>query len=250
MPLCLLLAAAGTIHCDSSDPSRTGFHFQPAAHPTEYSVMNDPNGIFRDHRGLFHMFAQFRYTNASFAEAQPSGVGWLHAVSLDSLAWTHLPMALIPQAPWECGGIFSGSATWVEGQPVLAYAVECNEAIGLALPANASDPLLTAWEKPEYDPAVRHMPDYNFRDPVTAFHPADPGHPPAAEEWRMAVGCSGHLCTFRSADFKSWRDAGIMYHVPGQHMWECPGTLYAVQAASCHAMPYHVSSACHTHTLI
>ena len=38
----------------------------------------------------------------------------------------------------------------------------------------------------------------------------------------MAIGCSGHLCTFRSTDFVAWRDAGQFYHVPGQHMWECP----------------------------
>eukprot|EP01043_Picozoa_sp_COSAG02_P056379 COSAG02_NODE_6677_length_3424_cov_7.159699_3_plen_387_part_00 len=207
------------------DPFRTAFHFQPPPDPAaRYSVMNDPNGVFRDPAtGLFHMFAQFRFThNASFAEAHPSGVGWLHAVSSDGLVWRHLPMALEPKLPWECGGIFTGSATLLEpdGEPVLAFSVECNEAIGISRPSNASDPLFVEWETPTR--VVNHTPAYNFRDPVTAFRPPAGSTPAAAEEWRMAVGCSGHLCTFRSRNFRAWRDAGLFYRVPGQHMWECP----------------------------
>ena len=214
--------SATTTASDSDDAFRTGFHFQPPP-SARHSVMNDPNGIFRDAKtGLFHMFAQFRFTNASFTEAHPSGVGWLHAVSANGLAWRHLPMALEPQQPWECGGIFTGSATVPEpGGIVLAFAVECNEAIGVALPSNASDPLLTDWRTPTR--VVSHTPSYNFRDPVTAFRPPPTAASNGTEaEWRMAVGCSGHLCTFRSADFQTWRDAGSFYHVPGQHMWECP----------------------------
>ena len=216
----------------AADPYRTTFHFQPPP-STKHSVMNDPNGIMRDARtGLFHMFAQFRYTAANFTQPKPSGVGWLHAVSKDALAWTHLPMALRPDETWDCGGVYTGSATFVDGAPVLAYSVECNEVIGLAVPVDASDPLLVEWRKPRYDPIVRHTPDYNFRDPVTAFRPEPAG------DWRMAVGCSGHLCTYRSADFVSWRDAGRMYLVPGEHMWECPdvfqltSTHWVIKASS------------------
>ena len=37
----------------------------------------------------------------------------------------------------------------------------------------------------------------------------------------MGVGCSGRICLYRSRDFASWRDAGAISVVPGEHMWEC-----------------------------
>jgi sucrose-6-phosphate hydrolase SacC (GH32 family) len=90
----------------------------------------------------------------------------------------------------------------------------------MAIPNNDSDPDLVSWVKPSYNPVISHRPDYNFRDPTTAWKPqAEDGDD---VEWRMEVGCSGHMCIFRSHDFVKWRDAGVFYHVPHQYMWECP----------------------------
>ena len=204
-------------------------------HVCRWLVMNDPNGPFVDPRtGLFHLFAQFRYTNSSFV---PTTTQWLHAVSKDGLRWDHLPVALKPDQPYDCGGVFTGSATLVGSppRPVLAYSVACNAAINLAVPANTSDPNLVDWVKPATNPAITHAQHWNFRDPTTAWKPPAAAAAASAasaeggrrgggdgDEWRLAVGCSGHLCTFRSKDFASWRDAGMFYRVPGQHMWECP----------------------------
>jgi beta-fructofuranosidase len=44
---------------------------------------------------------------------------WAHAVSKDLVHWTHLPVALYPDTPYDNSGIFSGSATVVNGVPVL-----------------------------------------------------------------------------------------------------------------------------------
>lgn len=150
----------------------------------------------------------------------PQLANWYHAVSKDMLHWTHLPVALTPaNNTYDCGGIFSGSATLVgHAGPVLSYSVPCNQAIAVAVPSapSAIDPLLTNWTKPAYNPIIRHHQNWNFRDPTTAWKPD--GEP----EWRMVVGCSAHMCVLRSKDFVTWRDGGIMYQVAGDHMRECP----------------------------
>lgn len=203
------------------DAFRTSFHFQPAAQPPgKYTVMNDPNGLMFDPKtALYHLFAQYHHTNSSFANAN-DGTVWYHAVSKDMLRWTHLPPALKPDAPYDCDGIFTGSATLVGSppRPILAYSVKCNKAIALAVPADGDDERLVNWTKPAFNPIAQSPSHraYNFRDPTTAWKPDN------SAEWRMAVGCSGHLCTFRSSDFVHWRDAGIFYKVPRQYMWECP----------------------------
>jgi hypothetical protein len=60
--------------------------------------------------------------------------------------------------------IFTGSATIVDGKPVLVYPGLCTPGrfpgcdtgtvLGLAVPANASDPLYTNWTKSPLNPIV------------------------------------------------------------------------------------------------
>ncbi len=94
-------APAGTV--------RARLHFEPPA-----GWMNDPNGLAR-FQGRWHAFYQFN----------PYGFGWGpmhwgHAVSLDLVHWTDLPVFLLPQPQtqeWDAtvgGGAFSGSAVPVD----------------------------------------------------------------------------------------------------------------------------------------
>lgn len=85
------------------------------------------------------------------------GVGWgpmhwCHAVSKDAMRWTHMPIALAPTAPYDCGGVFSGSGGVYNNNPTLSYSVECDKVVALAVPVNRSDALLTNWTSPSYDP--------------------------------------------------------------------------------------------------
>ena len=110
------------------------FHFRP-----HKNFHGDPNGLFYDpSTKLYHMFCQYN----------PEGVGWgpmnwYHAASKDGVRWTHLPIALSPTDNYDCGGIFSGSGGIYNGVPTLSYSVECDEVIGVAVPENMTDPLLT-----------------------------------------------------------------------------------------------------------
>ncbi|KAH7118714.1 invertase precursor [Dendryphion nanum] len=78
-------------------PLRPQVHFSP---PTGF--MNDPNGMFLDNDGIYHLYYQYNPT-ANVAGNQH----WGHATTTDLYTWTNQPIALFPGGPTE--GIFSGS---------------------------------------------------------------------------------------------------------------------------------------------
>lgn len=49
---------------------------------------------------------------------------WGHVVSSDLAYWQRLPIALEPDAVYDNNGVFSGSATVVNGTPILLYTGE------------------------------------------------------------------------------------------------------------------------------
>lgn len=140
------------------------------------------------------------------------------------------------------GGVFSGSATLgpaahllsslpgdEHGQlvPILTYSTPegCPlQAIAHAVPANASDPDLVAWTKPEFNPILNATmvpradgggSGVQFRDPTSAWRGQD-------GVWRMLVGCSSGACEFTSRDFVRWAFAGLFLRAePWHQMWEC-----------------------------
>ncbi|KNG45989.1 glycoside hydrolase family 32 protein [Stemphylium lycopersici] len=83
---------------DYTGALRPQVHFSP---PIGFE--NDPNGMFVDDEGLYHLYYQYNPT-ANVAGNQH----WGHATSMDLYTWTNQPIALFPGGPTE--GIFSGSA--------------------------------------------------------------------------------------------------------------------------------------------
>lgn len=86
-----------------------------------------------------------------------------HAVSADMVTWSHLPVAVWNDQPYDSVAIYTGSATIVNGVPTMVYPGLCNSKMwpecktgtlfAIALPADhAGDPLLTNWTKPSYNP--------------------------------------------------------------------------------------------------
>jgi len=90
---------------------------------------------------------------------------WGHAVSDDLVNWQQLPMALMRQNDYDSGGDFSGSATVLDDAdrtPLLTVSSKTNTVIFVAVPANRSDPLLTEWVLPAYNPIY----ETKARDPT------------------------------------------------------------------------------------
>ncbi|KAJ4176999.1 Invertase [Fusarium falciforme] len=83
---------------DYNGPYRPQVHFSPPKH-----FMNDPNGMFRDANGLWHLYYQYNPTGLVAGNQH-----WGHATSKDLYHWTNQPIALFP--PEDDVFIFSGSA--------------------------------------------------------------------------------------------------------------------------------------------
>jgi len=185
------------------DPFYTGFHPQPFK-----NWLNDPNGPMY-FNGYYHLFFQYNPNGPKWGDMH-----WYHMASKDCIHWQHLPVALAPDKDYDCGGIFSGSATIVDNVPVLTYSVACGKVIVNAYPLDVTDPLLKNWTKPSWDPVMKRPSGTNgFRDPTTAWKGKD-------GMWRQIIGCDMGTCEFKSHDFKNWSYVGVFHK--GDGMWECP----------------------------
>eukprot|EP00316_Scyphosphaera_apsteinii_P000801 CAMPEP_0119304042 /NCGR_PEP_ID=MMETSP1333-20130426/5366_1 /TAXON_ID=418940 /ORGANISM="Scyphosphaera apsteinii, Strain RCC1455" /LENGTH=526 /DNA_ID=CAMNT_0007306853 /DNA_START=97 /DNA_END=1677 /DNA_ORIENTATION=+ len=151
---------------------------------------NDPNGpVFDPVHGVVHHFYQIHLA------AQPGhGPDYGHFVSKDFIHWAQMPVAIWngldssvwpPKVtPYDNEAIFTGSAVVVDGAApdgkglgiVNMYPGLCNDKdwpacktgtlLAQAVPANyATDPLLTNWTKPSYNPIIQNT----QRDPSTPW---------------------------------------------------------------------------------
>ncbi|XP_020991858.1 beta-fructofuranosidase, insoluble isoenzyme 1 [Arachis duranensis] len=211
--------SVGTLH-------QTGYHFQP---PRNW--INDPNAPMY-YKGLYHLFYQYNPKGSVWGN-----IVWGHSVSTDLINWKVLEPALYPDKPFDRYGVWSGSATVVPGRgPIILYTgvidERSNEVQCYAIPANASDPFLRKWVKPDdYNPIAIIEQGVNgsaFRDPTTAWW--IDGH------WKMLVGAKkkhrGEAYLYNSKDFVNWVRAKHPIHsVPNTGMWECPD-LYPVSLRS------------------
>lgn len=77
---------------------RPQVHYSPPK-----GFMNDPNGMFIDSNGTYHLYYQYNPTDIIAGNQH-----WGHATSQDLYHWTNQPIAIYPGAAGE--GIFSGSA--------------------------------------------------------------------------------------------------------------------------------------------
>ena len=173
---------------------------------------NDPNFPFLDPKTqLYHHFWQVHL-------ATPPGHGpdIGHAVSKDLVHWAHLPVAVWNDKPYDNEAIFTGSATIVNGVPTMVYPGLCNKndwpncgtgtLLAIAVPEDLSDPFLTNWTKPAYNPIVENT----QRDPSTAWQTP-------SGEWRL-TNYEGKI--FSSTDFVHWsRPADGLTPFP---VAECP----------------------------
>lgn len=170
---------------------------------------NDPNGPFY-WNGAYHHFYQ---DHISIAPGR--GPDWGHAISSDLVTWAHLPVAIWNDQPYDSVAIYTGSATLVDDKPVIVYPGLCTKdqwagcvtgtLLAIALPEDLSDPLLTNWTKPSYNPIVNNT----QRDPTSSWQ--EP-----SGEWRMT---SYDGSVYASMDFQKW------YRINGSSGFttgECP----------------------------
>lgn len=89
---------------------RLHFHLMPPL-----GWLNDPNGLCQYH-GTYHVFFQYAPFNVK------GGVKmWGHYTSEDLLHWKYMGAPLVPDQPFDCHGVYSGSALIEEGSMELYY---------------------------------------------------------------------------------------------------------------------------------
>lgn len=103
--LCLATDSAAALHDDHGVKSKA---LAPAPVPGDYSgpyrpqvhfsaprnFLNDPNGLFRDDGGTWHLYYQYNPTGLRAGNQH-----WGHATSRDLYHWVNQPIALSPPAP-------------------------------------------------------------------------------------------------------------------------------------------------------
>jgi fructan beta-fructosidase len=193
------------------DRYRPRFHFTPPA-----GWMNDPNGLVY-FQGEYHLFYQHL-----------SPLHWGHAVSVDLVHWTHLPIALYPD---DLGDIWSGSVVvdaadssgFFGGQPgLVAIFTHHNAQSAPAGPqmqsiAYSHDRGRT-WTKYVHNPVIPNPGVADFRDPKVFWHGP-------SGRWVMVVTFNGDRVRFyTSPDLKGWTLASEYGVGQGAHdgVWECP----------------------------
>ena len=86
------------------------FHIMPPA-----GWLNDPNGLCQV-GGVFHAYFQYAPFDVN------GGVKmWGHATSRDLMNWEYVGAPLLPDEPFDCHGVYSGSALAEDGRIRVLY---------------------------------------------------------------------------------------------------------------------------------
>ncbi|MBC8080639.1 MAG: glycoside hydrolase family 32 protein [Gorillibacterium sp.] len=185
----------------------------------DYHVMspafwiNDPNG-FVYYKGQYHLFYQHHPYSVEWGPMH-----WGHVVSDDLVNWRHLPIALAPSEPYDCGGIYSGSAV-AEGDTLYLFYTGITDQGGqVQCVARSQDGI--RFEKYADNPIVQppNEETHDFRDPKVWRKD---------QTWYMVIGSKadgkGNVQLYKADEPLSWTYVGKMAESDGAlgEMWECP----------------------------
>ncbi|KAM0302233.1 hypothetical protein HYE67_010172 [Fusarium culmorum] len=194
---------------------RPQVHFSPPEH-----FMNDPNGMFRDADGLWHLYYQYNPT-ALVAGNQH----WGHATSKDLYHWVNQPIALFP--PEKDTYVFSGSVVVDENNTsgffpdqdngvVAIYTLSSPEVQDQAI-AYSRDGGYT-FEPYKGNPVINST-STQFRDPKVIRY---------KDSWIMVVAYPQDFAIgiFESPDLKEWTaTSNFSHHGLLGLQYECPNMI-------------------------
>ena len=187
--------------------------------------INDPNG-FSTFNNEYHLFYQYHPYDVVWGPMY-----WGHSKTNDFIKWEQLPIALAPEASYDMGGCFSGSALEYDGKHVIMYTgvLDNKDENGervvrqtqcIAIGDGEND------EKLECNPVITHemLPEgsslEDFRDPKIWRE---------GEEFYCVVASrsndgSGQILMYKSNNLKEWEFVTIVDNSKNKvgRMWECP----------------------------
>lgn len=221
------------------------FHIMPPA-----GWLNDPNGLCQA-GGVFHAYFQYAPFDVN------GGVKlWGHATSRDLMTWDYVGAPLLPDEPFDCHGVYSGSALVEDGRIRVLYTgnVKLSDADGTFDYVNTGRRADTIYVESAdgqvFGPkrVVLSSEDYpadltcHVRDPKVWRDEAGRYHMVLGARRRVdgphveSRFCAmhgegagrdvGEILVYGSADMQSWElETRVCSSERFGFMWECPGYL-------------------------
>ena len=199
--------------------------FRPRLHLTPpVGWLNDPNGLCQ-YQGLYHAFFQY----APF-DAEGGLKMWGHSTSRDLLHWEYQGTVLYPDQPFDCHGVYSGSAL-VEGDRISFYYTGNIKLDGdfdyVTEGREANTVLVESRDGFQLGRKELLMKNEDYPEDVTR-HVRDPKVWKEGDRYYMIQGARrkgdrGEVLLFASDDGRIWKlQNRITTEEPFGSMWECP----------------------------
>ncbi len=206
----------------SREAYRQKFHIMPPV-----GWLNDPNGLCY-FKGEYHVFFQY-------APFNPKGglKTWAHYTSKNLIDWQYRGVAFVPDSPYDCHGVYSGSA-FVEGDTMHLFYTGNVKYDGDYDYINNGREAYTM--KSESVDGVNFMPKkclMSLSDMPKDYtcHIRDPKVYKENDEYLMVLGGRkkgdrGAVLVYSSNNIEDWKfKKEIMSDKPFGYMWECPDIL-------------------------
>ncbi|KAH8901060.1 hypothetical protein GQ53DRAFT_740219 [Thozetella sp. PMI_491] len=188
--------------------------------------MNDPNGMFVDAEGIWHLYYQYDPTDVVAGNQH-----WGHATSQDLYHWINQPIALFP--PEERVYVFSGSAVIDVNNTSGFFPSQNNGVVAIFTLARYNEDgsagpetqgiaysLDAGYSFQYYDgnPIIDST-SSQFRDPKVLWY---------GDHWVMAIAYAAEFTIgfYTSPDLKTWTHASNFSHPgPAGAQYECPNLV-------------------------
>lgn len=199
--------------------------FRPKLHLSPpVGWLNDPNGLCQ-YEGVYHAFYQL-------APFQPEGglKFWGHGTSRDLLHWEFQGVPLCPDQPYDCHGVYSGSALTEDGKLYLFYTgnVKLLGDYDYVNEGRESATVLAVSEDGiRFDQKECLMTNADYPEDLSK-HVRDPKVWKQDDAYYMVLGArtkesKGVVLLFSSKDKRHWSYVRrFQYAKPFGYMWECP----------------------------
>ena len=199
---------------------REHFHLMPPV-----GWLNDPNGLCQ-FEGVYHAFFQY-----SPFDAEGGVKMWGHYISDNMLDWKYQGVALYPDQPFDCHGVYSGSALVEDGKMYLYYTgnvkLEDGESDYIRTGREGNTVLVSSEDGIHFGHKKQLMRNTDYPDDLTC-HVRDPKVWKEQDTYYMVQGARtkedvGQILIFTSKDKVNWKfKSRIESKEPFGYMWECP----------------------------
>lgn len=187
--------------------------------------LNDPNGLCQ-FQGIYHAFFQYSPFNPE------GGVKmWGHYTSKNMIDWEYQGNALYPDQPFDCHGVYSGSAFIEDGKMYLYYTgnvkLEDGDYDYIRNGREGNTVLVVTEDGKTFGNKKELMRNSDYPDNLTC-HVRDPKVWKENDTYYMVQGARtnedvGQVLVFESEDKVNWKfKSRVESGKPFGYMWECP----------------------------